>query len=140
MAPGIVVKPAQLDNLNNNPHRTDSESCSVCRDLLTHMERFFDILQDARRSSTSNWLTVDNIAAELKISKSVVYRLIRNGELEAVNIVDNKGRIARKGHYRIKRSDLIKYLDFRKVKLLPGKSKDIPRPRRFGKVKNHLGL
>ena len=40
------------------------------------------MLETARRSFASDWLTVDEIAAELRISKSVVYRLIRNGELE----------------------------------------------------------
>ena len=60
------------------------------------------MLETARRSFTSDWLTVDEIAAELKISKSIVYRLIRNGELEAVDLVATNGKIARKGHYRIK--------------------------------------
>jgi excisionase family DNA binding protein len=62
----------------------DSRNCSVCKDLHINIGRFFDMLETARRSFTSDWLTVDEIAVELKISKSIVYRLIRNGELEAV--------------------------------------------------------
>jgi len=120
----------------------DSKNCSVCKDLLINIGRFFDMLETARRSFTSDWLTVDEIAAELKISKSIVYRLIRNGELEAVNIVvirDNGG-IAQKGHYRIKRSALNHYLESKKVRLLPNQVTHHPRSRRLPKVKNYLRL
>jgi len=98
------------------------------------------MLQDARSCPESEWLTVGDVAQELKISASIVYRLIRNGELEAVNIVDSNGRIAQRGHYRIKRSCLDRYLDVKKVKPT---TREIPRPpkvRRFAKVKHHLGL
>ncbi len=87
------------DNLNG-AEMADSKNCSVCMDLLIKVGRFFEMLETARRSFASDWLTVDDIAAELRISKSIVYRLIRNGELEAVNLVDTNGKIARKGHYR----------------------------------------
>ena len=80
------------DNLIN-PERTNSENCKVCRDLLVHMERFIDMLQSIRESGVSDWLTVDGIARELKISKSIVYHLICNGELEAMNIVETNGKI-----------------------------------------------
>lgn len=124
----------------NNPIGTGGGNCSVCRDLLTHLERFFDMLETTRRFSASDWLTVNEIASELKVSKSIVYRLIRSGELEAVNIVKNNGKIAQKGHYRIKRSSLNRYLESKKVKPFPDKSIHTSRPRRFPKVKNYLGL
>lgn len=98
------------------------------------------MLKAARRTSASDWLTVDEIASELKVSKSIVYRLIRHGELEAINIVDSNGKIAQKGHYRIKRSSLNHYLDSKKVRPFPNKSIRTSRPPRFPKVKNHLGL
>ncbi len=85
-------------------------------------------------------MTVENIAKELKISKTVVYRSIRNGELEAVNIVGTNGHIAQRGHYRIRRSSLKKYLEAKKVQALPDEAIRTSRPRRFPKVKNHLGL
>jgi excisionase family DNA binding protein len=118
---------------------TDSRNCSVCKDLLANLGRFLDMFETARRSFTPDWLTVDEIAAELKISKSVVYRLIRNGELEAVDLVDTDGKIARKGHYRITRSSLNQFLESKKIKPL----KQVTPPshsRRLPKVKNHLGL
>jgi len=98
------------------------------------------MLETARRSFTSDWLTVEEIAAELKISKSIVYRLIRNGELEAVDLVDKNGKIAQKGHYRITRSSLNQFLESKKVKSL---SNQVAHPHcssRLPKVKNHLGL
>ncbi len=127
------------DNLND-AEMADSRNCSVCKDLLINVGRFFDMFETARRSFASDWLTVDEIAAELKISKSVVYRLIRNGELEAVDLVDANGKIARKGHYRITRSSLNQFLESKKVRPLPSQVTHPSRSRRQPKVKNHLGL
>ena len=124
----------------NDAKMSDSENCSVCKDLLRNIGRFFDMLETARRSFASDWLTVDEIAAELKISKSVVYRLIRNGELEAVDLVDTNGKIARKGHYRITRSSLNRFLKSRKVKQSPNQVTHPSHSMRQPKVKNHLGL
>ncbi|MHC4071323.1 MAG: helix-turn-helix domain-containing protein [Planctomycetota bacterium] len=98
------------------------------------------MLENARRASTSDWLTVEEIAKELRISKNVIYRLIRNGELEALNIVDTNGHIAQRGHYRINRADLNRYIADKKVKALPSQSTHTSRSRQFPKVKNHLGL
>ena len=127
------------DNLNNTK-TADNKSCSVCRDLLTHMERFFDILETVRRIPASDWLTVEDIAQELKISKSIVYRLIRNGELEAINLVEKNGNVAQKGHYRIKRSSLNEYIDSKKVKPFPDISSSATRIKHYPKVKNIIGL
>ena len=127
------------DNFNNKQTQ-GSETCLLCEDLLKQIQRFFDILESARRSHNSDWLTVEDIAEELKISKNVVYRLIRNGELEAVNVVGTNGHIAQRGHYRIKRSSLNNYLEAKKVRPMPNEPIHVSRPRQFPKVKNHLGL
>ena len=127
-------------NYPNKLEKLDHKSCPVCKDLLTHMQRFFLMIENARESSTSDWLTVEEIAKELKISKNVVYRLIRNGELEAIDIVGTNGHTAQRGHYRVKRSSLNNYLETKKVKPLSDDPTHISRPRRFPKVKNHLGL
>ena len=129
----------ESDNLND-AEIAGIKNCSVCKDLLINIGRFFDMLETARRSFTSDWLTVDEIAAELKISKSIVYRLIRNGELEAVDLVATNGKIARKGHYRITRSSLNQFLESKKVRPLPNQVTHSACSRRLPKVKNHLGL
>lgn len=118
----------------------NTENCSVCRDLLANLERFYSILEATRNCPISEWLTVDEIAKELKVSKSIIYRLIRHGELEAVDIVDCNSRIRQKGHYRINRSSLKNYLEAKRVKPLPKESLCISQHRNFPKVKNHLGL
>jgi len=59
------------DNLDNF-EKADSKSCAVCQALLTHMGRFFDMLEASRKSTVSDWLTVEDIAKELRISKSIV--------------------------------------------------------------------
>ena len=127
------------DNLNNTK-TANNKSCSVYRDLITHMERFFGMLETSRRIPASDWLTVEDIAKELKISKSIVYRLIRNGELEAINLVEKNGKIAQKGHYRIKRASLDQYVESKQVRPFPNKSTQKSHSRPFPKVKNHLGL
>ena len=100
------------------------------------------MVETARRSSASDWLTVDEVAKELKMSKSNIYRLIHVGNLEAVNLVvdtdDNK--ISKKGHYRVKRSSLNAYLERRKVRPFPDQFNPASRASHLPKVKNHLGL
>jgi excisionase family DNA binding protein len=115
-------------------------NCSVCRDLLVNLGRFFDMLENVRKSSASDWLTVDEIAAELKISKSIVYRLIRSGQLEAVDLVDTNGKMARKGHYRVTRRSLNQFLESKKIRPLPKQVTRSSHSGRLPKVKNHLGL
>ena len=133
------MKPRLPDNENNlNP--ADIGGCSVCRDLLVNLGRFFEMLEAIRSPCSSDWLTVEDVSQELKISKSIVYRLIRSGNLEAVDlVVGDEGKIPQKGHFRIRRSALNQYLEARKVKPLPSEPPRLP-ARRFPKVKNHLGL
>jgi len=129
--------------MSDNPEKSktsDHQPCLICKDLLVYMQRFFEMLESARRASTSDWLTVEEIAEELRISKNVVYRLIRNGELEAINIVDTNGHIAQRGHYRINRADLQKYIAAKRVKIFHSQSVRNSRSRQFPKVRNHLGL
>ena len=38
----------ESDNLSD-PNAASSEHCSVCRDLLAHMERFFDMIDAGRK-------------------------------------------------------------------------------------------
>jgi hypothetical protein len=123
-----------------NKSKVDTENCSVCRDLLANLERFYSILDSARNCSISDWLTVDEIAKELKISKSIVYRLIHNGEIEAVDIVDCNSKIHQKGHYRIQRKNLETFLEHKKVRPLSDFSSPKTHIRHFLKVKNYLGL
>ena len=120
------------------PQPTANRCCDVCQDLLVSLERFFEILE-AARNNPSELLTVEAVAKELKISKSIVYRLIRHGELKAVDLVQTDEEPAKKGHYRIRRSNLSQFLESREVKPLPQK-KPSPHPRAYPSVKNHLGL
>ena len=114
----------------------------LCKELLANISRFFEVLDAAKKVSTDDWLTVDDIAKELRISKSIVYRLVRNGEIEAVNLVRNGEENSKKGHYRIKRSCLSQYLEAKKVKPLPSNPSRTfhTTPMQFPKTKNHLGL
>lgn len=133
------MNPKTLANLNKS-NETYSENCLACTELLTRMRLFLDMAETVHGPSESDWLTVGEIASELKVSKSIVYRLIRHGELEAVNIVATNGKIPQKGHYRVRRSSLNEYLESKKVRPFPDQTAHTTRSRRFHKVKNHLGL
>lgn len=122
-----------------NIKNPNNEKCQVCKDLLANLQHFLDMLKSSEKHS-NDWLTVNEVAKELKISRSIVYRLIRNRELEAVDIVDDNGKIARKGHYRIKRQSLENYLSSRKIKPTPQKTTYSHSHQNLLKVKNHLGL
>jgi excisionase family DNA binding protein len=121
-------------------NNVDTENCSVCRELLSNMQQFFDILDRANNNSNHKWLTVEQVADELKISKSIIYRLIRNGELDAINIVENNGKISQRGHYRIKRQCIDKYIENKKVCPLSDKPEIREQRRRLPNIKNYLGL
>jgi hypothetical protein len=115
------------------------EGCGICQDLLANLQQFFGMLENACEAPDSEWMTVEEVAQELKISRSIVYRIIRSGDLAAVDIVDSNGHVARKGHYRIRRSSLREYLESKRVKP-PHNQTMQSRPRRYPRVKNHLGL
>ena len=54
--------------MSGNPKKSkkpDNEACLLCEDLLAQMQRFFDMLQSASRTSEADWLTVEDIAEEL---------------------------------------------------------------------------
>lgn len=131
------MNPRESDNLDFK--KAGSEGCSVCKDLLANMSRFFDMFEAARRSQQSDWLTVEEIAKELEVSKSIVYRLIRKGEIKAVDIVDSDGEVPKKGHYRIRRESLNRYLESKEVRPFPDRFIRPSRSRHLPKVKNHLG-
>jgi excisionase family DNA binding protein len=98
-----------------------AENCTICGDLLANLELFYNVLENARRAQASDWLTFEDIPKELKISKSILYRLIRDGELEAVNIVHADGKVPKKGRYRITRENLNRYLKSKTVKPFSGR-------------------
>jgi len=127
-----MIRP-DITNINN-------EACQICEDLLARLHQFFDILNEVKKYENC-WLTVDEVANELKISKSIVYTLVRNKEIEAVNVAPRENdKIMRKGHYRIQRKSLDNYLNSRRVCPQPDKIISHRRPPNLLKVKNHLGL
>lgn len=58
------------------------------------------------RQSGDRLLTVAEVAATMRISNMTVYRLIKSGDLPAIRVGKN---------YRIRESDMNRYLDDRQV-------------------------
>jgi excisionase family DNA binding protein len=54
-------------------------------------------------SGMARFLTLDEVAEELAITKTQIYTMVRNGEIPAV-------RIGRKAHWRIERARLEEYI------------------------------
>ena len=113
---------------------------AVTGDLLRNLERFFTLIQQVRGVIQADWLTVEEIATELKVSKSVIYRLIRNGHLEAINIVESQSLVNQRGHYRIHRTSLDNFITATKVKPIGTSSCSKAKALKVPTVKNHLGL
>jgi excisionase family DNA binding protein len=66
------------------------------------MDRISQEVNDLARDATSEFLTVSEVAAMMRVSNMTVYRLIRSGALRAVRVGNR---------YRLKESDVHKYLD-----------------------------
>jgi DNA repair photolyase len=73
LLPGVADSPAHIDELVKY-----MVGCGV--------EEIFAeaVMLQRTRIHASQWLTVDDVAADLKLSKSIVYRIIRNGEMTAI--------------------------------------------------------
>ncbi len=52
---------------------------------------------------TSRFITLEDVADELAITKSQVYAMVRDGELPAI-------KIGKKGHWRVERARLEEYI------------------------------
>ena len=68
-------------------------------------------MSDAHALAPGGLQTVAEVAARMRVSNMTVYRLIKNGELPAVRIGKN---------YRIRESDVERYLDDRSVHVREG--------------------
>lgn len=128
------------NNQQNSNCSSKNPNCYICKQLIRDLRCLFEMLGDSAKNPQNHWLTVEDIAKELKISKSIVYNLIRNGKLKAVNIVNNEKKISLKGHYRIKRQWLDEYIKSQTVKTTENNSRLHTNKNHFPKVKNHLGL
>ncbi len=124
------------DNFQN-PNK--SQQCLICEELLKNMENFLSLIENVR-TKPDTWLTVDEVANKLKVSKSIIYRLVRNGELKAINLAENNSKPSQKGHYRIKQQDLNNFINTKTVAKLEKANKAKTRYQHLPKVKNHLGL
>jgi excisionase family DNA binding protein len=68
---------------------------------------------EARAFVTGGLLTVSEVAAAMRVSNMTVYRLIKGGELGAVRVGKN---------YRIRESDLARFLQERSVSVHEGRA------------------
>jgi excisionase family DNA binding protein len=74
------------------------------------------------KKSQSDWLTVEDVTLELKVSTSQVYQWIDKGMLDAFNV----GTGSIRNNYRIRRNDLDRFLESKKVAPLPTRSRSAP--------------
>ena len=81
------------DNLNN---ATD------VRELLEQIEEHLAALRAGRTSPEKEWLTITEVADELKVSRDTIERLIGSGQMKAASIETPKGR-GKRSRYRVRR-------------------------------------
>jgi len=66
--------------------------------VLTHIEEHLAALRAERARSLEDWLTVEEVAKALKLSRDTVERLIGSGQLKAAAIDTPRGRGRRSRH------------------------------------------
>lgn len=69
--------------------------------ILRHIEERLAMMSSRPVKTPGDWLTVGEAAAELKLSKDTIQRLIAAGSLKAAQIATPNGSIRRR--YRIRR-------------------------------------
>ncbi|NLX21026.1 MAG: helix-turn-helix domain-containing protein [Phycisphaerae bacterium] len=103
-------------------------------------QRFRQIIVKESTPADHEWLTVEDVAQELKVSQSIVYRWIETGNLRAVDLRESNGRRGQRGFYRIRRSMLDEFLASRETQSSPGTEQKVRPVKRLPKMKNYLKL
>jgi excisionase family DNA binding protein len=84
------------DEENDIP--TSKEMLRVLRQIEEHLAA----LRNGAHNAASQWLTIDEVAEELRLSRDTIERLIMAGKLRAVEVSTSAGRGARR-RYRVRR-------------------------------------
>jgi len=91
--------------------------------VLKQIEAHLAVLRDGVPGAARRWLTLDEAADELRLSRDTVERLITSGQLQAAELSTHAGRGLRR-RYRIRRDWLEAYLlDTVRVKTRPGRTR-----------------
>ena len=96
------------DNLKN---------ATELRDVLEQIEEHLAALRTGRTSPQQEWLTVTEVADELKGSRDTIERLIGSGQMKAASIETPKGR-GKRSRYRVRR-DWMEDFMLSKAKAVP---------------------
>jgi len=130
----------QPDNLDLLIEQDGSFHSAVERLCAAMEQRFRQIIVKESTPADHEWLTVEDVAQELKVSQSIVYRWIETGNLRAVDLRESNGRRGQRGFYRIRRSMLDEFLASRETQSSPGTEQKVRPVKRLPKMKNYLKL
>jgi excisionase family DNA binding protein len=78
--------------------------------VLQQIEEHLAALRNGNHGSASKWLTIGEVAGELRLSRDTVERLIAAGKLRAAEVTTRAGRGARR-RYRVRRDWIDAFLD-----------------------------
>ncbi len=78
--------------------------------LLARIEAHLDAIRNAHETANHEWLTVAEVAAELRVSRATVERLIHAGHLQAATITTSQGRGSRH-RFRVRRAWIDAFLE-----------------------------
>jgi excisionase family DNA binding protein len=70
--------------------------------VLRQIEEHLAALRNGAHSAASQWLTIDEVAEELRLSRDTIERLVAAGKLRAAEVTTRAGRGARR-RYRVRR-------------------------------------
>jgi excisionase family DNA binding protein len=78
--------------------------------VLRQIEEHLAALRNGAHNAASQWLTIDEVAKELRLSRDTVERLIAVGKLRAAEVSTSAGQGARH-RYRVRRDWIDEFLD-----------------------------
>ena len=96
-------------------------------------QRGFDSAAERRhrRALDEQWLTIQEVADRLRVSRDTVERWIHAGYLRAVDVTAGNGQVQHRSSWRISAASVAQFLERRANRpLLPGRSR--PRRKRPG--------
>ena len=76
---------------------------------LQRIEQHLAAMREAQRTSTREWLTVQDVADELRVSRDTIERLVASGQLKAAELRTLAG-LGRRRRYRIRREWVEEFL------------------------------
>ena len=118
--------------------RHSQDAAPSITDVLVQIEEHLAALREDRVAPSPDWLTVEEAARHIRLSRDTIERLIGSGQLKAAAIETPKGR-GRRSRYRIQREWLDEFMQSRTRPNAASERSPARRRRRFKAPHDFIG-